>query len=64
MKRPIIGFHLDYEGVWVAELTCGHGQHIRHDPPWINRPWVLTEEGRRQFLGAELECKLCDEAGG
>ncbi|WP_372965970.1 DUF3565 domain-containing protein [Marinobacter sp.] len=19
-------------------LACGHSQHVRHDPPWVNRP--------------------------
>lgn len=61
MKRPITGFHQDDEGHWVAELACGHGQHVRHNPPLSNRPWVLTPEGRQRFIGYELECKLCDE---
>jgi hypothetical protein len=61
MKQPIIGFHTDDEGDWVADLKCGHSQHVRHNPPWQLRPWVITEEGRKQFLGFELECKLCNE---
>ena len=60
MKRAIIGFHPDAEQHWVAELDCGHGQHVRHDPPWINRPWVLTPEGRAAVLGAVLDCRKCD----
>ncbi len=36
---------------------------MRHDPPWMVRPWVLTEEGRRSRLGVALDCKRCDEAG-
>lgn len=63
MKQPITGFHLDAENHWVADLACGHRQHMRHDPPWMERPWILTEEGRRSRLGIELECKRCDEAG-
>ncbi|WNG51444.1 GNAT family N-acetyltransferase [Archangium minus] len=63
MKQKISGFHLDGEGHWVAELECGHRQHMRHEPPWMARPWVLTEEGRRSRLGIELDCKRCDEAG-
>jgi hypothetical protein len=58
--RKIVGFHVDEHGDWVAELECGHGQHFRHRPPWMDRLWVLTEEGRRKFLGHELACKLCD----
>lgn len=60
MMRRIVGFRQDEAGDWAAELDCGHGQHIRHNPPFQSRPWVLTEEGRRDRLGAELECPLCD----
>ena len=56
----IIGFHQDDEGHWVAEFSCGHQQHMRHDPPWQNRPWVLTSEGRDRFIGTEIECRQCD----
>ena len=62
MKQKIVGFHQDDEGHWVAELACGHGQHVRHDPPLVSRPWVLTEAWRQEFLGCELVCKLCDLA--
>ena len=61
MQQAIVGFHIDEENHWVAELACGHTQHVRHDPPWQNRPWVLTEQGRREKLGAMLECKKCEE---
>jgi hypothetical protein len=60
MEQPIVGYHRDDEGHWVAELACGHGQHVRHDPPWTVRPWVTTEAGRRGFLGRRLDCKRCD----
>lgn len=60
MEQPITGFHTDDEGHWVAELQCGHFQHVRHDPPWMVRPWVLTEAGRMSRLGAVLNCKKCD----
>ncbi len=62
MERAIIGYHRDEEGDWVAELVCGHAQHVRHKPPWIVREWVTTEEGRAARLGMMLECKLCDES--
>lgn len=61
MDQPITGFHLDDEGHWVARLACGHHQHVRHDPPWINRPWTTTPEGRQRALGRVLACKKCDE---
>jgi tellurite resistance-related uncharacterized protein len=60
MQRPIVGFHQDEAGDWIAELTCGHGQHVRHRPPFWVCAWVLTVEGRAEKLGAELPCVLCD----
>ena len=64
MRRRIVGYHRDDEGHWVADLECGHGQHVRHQPPWMERPWVTTPEGRRSRLGMELDCKRCDEEDG
>lgn len=61
MKQPITGFHRDELDDWVAELACGHFQHVRHNPPWTNRPWVTSEAGRAGRLGHELDCKKCDE---
>jgi hypothetical protein len=61
VARRIVGFHQDDEGHWVADLECGHTQHVRHDPPWQNRLWVTTEEGRRRYMGATLTCVLCDD---
>jgi len=60
MKRKITGYHLDEHEDWVAELDCYHGQHVRHDPPFKNRPWVEKEEGRKAKLGEELNCVRCD----
>jgi hypothetical protein len=62
MNRKIVGFHRDEEQHWVAELECGHNQHVRHDPPWTIRPWVITPEGRTRALGRTLACRKCDEA--
>ncbi len=61
MEQPIVGYHQDDAGHWVAELACGHNQHVRHDPPWMSRPWVVTESGRKAWLGHPLPCKKCDE---
>jgi hypothetical protein len=61
MKRKIVSFHQDEERHWVARLECEHNQHVRHNPPWTNRPWVVTPEGRAAALGGELDCKKCDE---
>ena len=60
MQQAIIGFHLDAEQQWVADLACGHGQPVRHTPPWQNRPWVMTEQGRKEKLGMLLDCKKCE----
>lgn len=61
MQQAIIGFHLDEEDHWVADLVCGHAQHVRHNPPWQNRLWVITEKGRKEKLGMLLNCKKCDQ---
>jgi len=60
MERKITSFHLDEHNDWVAELDCFHGQHVRHKPPFTNRPWVVSEEGRASKLGAVLNCVRCD----
>jgi len=62
MKRRIVGFHTDDEGQWVAELDGGHEQHVRHSPPFVERPWVVTKEGRESRIGEELDCAKCDDA--
>jgi Protein of unknown function (DUF3565) len=58
-KRKIAGFHQDEAGDWVADLECGHTRHVRHNPPWMNRPWVTTPEGRAAHLGQVLSCAQC-----
>jgi hypothetical protein len=63
MRRKIVDYHRDDEGHWVADLECGHPQHARHQPPRMERPWVLTPEGRASRIGTELDCKRCDEEG-
>ncbi len=62
MQQPITGYHVDDEEHWVAQLACGHNQHVRHDPPWMDHPWVVTQDGRGKLLGHELNCKKCDDA--
>jgi tellurite methyltransferase len=64
MNRRIVGFHQDNAGDWVAELECAHTQHVRHQPPFQMRPWVVTADGPRRQIGVELECKTCDEEQG
>lgn len=62
MNRTIIGFLRDDGDEWVAELSCGHRQHVRHRPPFQVRPWVLDAQGQRSRIGALFGCPLCDRA--
>jgi len=62
MQQKIVGFHQDEFQHWVADLVCGHTQHVRHDPPWQERPWVVTEQGRQGKMGYELDCVECDKS--
>ena len=34
-----------------------------YNPPWVNRPWVTTTQGRTAALGAALDCNQCDFPG-
>jgi hypothetical protein len=61
VKRAITGFRHDEIGHWVADLVCGHTQHVRHEPPWQNRAWVETETGRLEKIGGMLDCKKCED---
>jgi tellurite methyltransferase len=63
MRRRIVGFHQDAESEWIAELECGHTQHVRHKPPWQVRAWVLTPEGRAAMVGTSLDCARCRSDG-
>ena len=60
MNRRITRFRKDDEGDWTAILDCGHPQHVRHNPPFTSRPWVVTEAGRKSRLGETLNCVRCD----
>ena len=35
-------------------------EEVRHDPPWISRPWVITVEGRTSAMGRVLRCLKCE----
>lgn len=61
MKQTILGFDQDDEKHWRAKLECGHYQHMRHDPPLRVREWILTEAGRSERIGMEVDCRKCDE---
>jgi tellurite methyltransferase len=62
VQRAITGYHFDEDGDWVAHLSCGHRQHVRHRPPFQLREWVLDAEQRRARIGTALKCPLCDRA--
>jgi len=61
LERTIVAFHQDAAGEWIAELSCTHRQHVRHDPPWQVRTWVTSESGRRGMLGLTMPCEQCQE---
>ncbi|MEM9256737.1 MAG: DUF3565 domain-containing protein [Pseudomonadota bacterium] len=63
VERAITGFHRDRLGDWVAELACGHCRHVQHNPPWQNRLWVQTRQGRAEMLGYRLHCRECERGG-
>jgi tellurite resistance-related uncharacterized protein/hemerythrin-like domain-containing protein len=61
-RVPIVGLRPDEaepEGAWIADLACGHAQHVRHKPPFQNAAWVTTPEGRAETTGTRLPCRLC-----
>ena len=62
VQRTIAAWTEDEHGDWVAHLSCLHRQHVRHAPPFRDRPWVTTAEGRAEHLGTDLDCPLCDRA--
>ncbi|WP_426140966.1 DUF3565 domain-containing protein [Pseudomonas sp. DWP3-1-2] len=58
-NSTVIGFRQDEQGHWVALLSCGHTQHLRHQPPWQSRPWVLDPAQRQQKTGQSFRCGWC-----
>ncbi len=58
----IIDFTQDDDGHWVAVLSCGHTQHLRHQPPWQSRPWVLDARQRALHIGKSFHCGWCAQA--
>jgi hypothetical protein len=58
MDRRIAGFYQDEERFWVAELKCGHKQHVRHKPLMTLRPWVNNEIDRKERLKHLFHAKL------
>ncbi|MDF3844484.1 DUF3565 domain-containing protein [Pseudomonas citronellolis] len=58
----LLDFHQDEDGHWVAVLSCGHTQHLRHQPPWQSCPWVLDAEARAALIGRPFTCGWCARA--
>jgi tellurite methyltransferase len=60
VERLIYGFHRDEENDWVAEISCGHDQHMRHRPPFQLREWTTDAAGRDSHVETPIGCSLCD----
>tara|TARA_R110002074_G_scaffold9976_1_gene38704 strand:- start:438 stop:899 length:462 start_codon:yes stop_codon:yes gene_type:complete len=60
MKRAITGFHLDRFQEWVADLECGHGLTMKHNPPYQNCSWIGSAMKRKEHVGDVQECVTCD----
>ena len=58
----IIGFRQDEDRHWVVELSCGHTQHLRHQPPWQSRAWVMDPVQRQKKIGQPFACGWCAQA--
>ena len=59
IPRKIVGFRMDEDRNWVAQLECGHQKHVRNDPPYTDHHWVTTAQGRQEHMGQELSCSAC-----
>jgi hypothetical protein len=59
----LLDFHQDEDGHWVAVLSCGHTQHLRHQPPWQSRAWVLDPARRAAQIGQPFPCGWCARGG-
>ncbi|WP_371920624.1 DUF3565 domain-containing protein [Pseudomonas sp. HMWF032] len=60
----LLDFRQDEHGHWVAVLSCGHTQHLRHQPPWQNRAWVLDAQQRQAQLDKAFACGWCAAENG
>jgi hypothetical protein len=62
VKTKITDFHQDEYKDWVADLSCGHSRHFRHNPPFQVCEWVKYPQGRDTYIGFELDCKICESS--
>ena len=53
--RKIVGFHLDENLDWVAELECGHQQHVR-----IIRRGLTAIGSQQQKVDGHTSVMSCD----
>jgi len=60
MRRFITAYGNDEDGHVVAVLDCGHGRHMRHEPPASLRAWVNDAQGRADRKGEAVDCLKCD----
>ncbi|WP_425298850.1 DUF3565 domain-containing protein [Pseudomonas duriflava] len=56
----VVGFIQDAQHHWTVQLSCGHSQHLRHDPPWQQRAWVLDPAQRAVQIGKSFPCGWCN----
>ncbi|WP_200868049.1 DUF3565 domain-containing protein [Pseudomonas syringae] len=61
-NSTVVDFRQDEDRHWVAVLSCGHTQHLRHQPPWQSRAWVLDPVRRQQKIGQGFHCGWCAKA--
>jgi tellurite resistance-related uncharacterized protein len=62
VHRTMTGFRRDDDEAWVAELSCLHSQHIRHEPPRWEAAWIDDGAERARRVGQPIDCPLCDRA--
>ncbi|MBX8502282.1 DUF3565 domain-containing protein [Pseudomonas cichorii] len=58
-NSTVIDFRQDEDDHWIVVLSCGHTQHLRHQPPWQSRAWVLDPQQRQQKIGQGFRCGWC-----
>jgi uncharacterized protein DUF3565 len=56
ITRRVKSIRRDSEAAFMRTAS-----QVRHQPPWQNRPWVMTDKGRQSRLGSTLECRRCNE---
>ncbi|MGY2291415.1 DUF3565 domain-containing protein [Pseudomonas sp. SDO528_S397] len=59
LHATVTGFYQDADQHWVVQLSCGHTQHLRHQPPWQSRAWVNDPAQRLEKIGHAFACGWC-----